>query len=152
MSKPDFLYVTYIKTTPEKLWAALTNSEFTRQYWFDTEIKSDWKEGSPIAFYPHGENTANIVGTVLRSNPPRELAYTWGFPDLTASSEEPSRVTFTLEKDGDLVKLTVVHDQFTPGSAGIARVSKGWPAVLSSLKSMLESGTPLSYPNWAVCG
>ncbi len=151
MSNPEFVYATFIKTTPEKLWKALTTTEFTRQYWFSSHVESDWQEGSPITFYQADGKTENVRGKILRSNPPRELSYSWAPARDNAADEPPSRVTFNLEKNGDLVKLTVVHDQFTPDSAEIARVSKGWPAVLSSLKSLLESGQPLVFEDWKPC-
>lgn len=152
MSHPEYVYVTYIKTSPEKLWAALTNSEFTRQYWFGFDLVSSWQEGDSIAFLPQGDSSnPHVSGRVLQFNPPNVLSYSWEFPDL-ASTEEPSRVTFTLEKQGELVKLTVVHNQFTDGSVAPSRISKGWPAVLSSLKSLLESGEALVYQDWSNCG
>lgn len=150
MNKTEFVYVTYIKTTPEKLWQALTTSEFTKQYWFDTAVDSDWKVGSPLVLRPSG-NGAVMKGKVLKNNPPKELAYTWDFPNSEKATANPSRVTFSLEKDNDMVKLTVVHDELEAGSEMSKGISKGWPAVLSSLKSLLENGKALSYPSWKSC-
>jgi uncharacterized protein YndB with AHSA1/START domain len=146
MNKTEFVYVTYIKTTPEKLWQALTTSEFTKQYWFDTAVESDWKVGSPIALRPVGTG-AVMVGKVLKNNPLKELSYTWDFPQSEKATASPSRVTFSLEKDNDMVKLTVVHDELEAGSEMSKGISRGWPAVLSSLKSLLENGKALAYPN-----
>jgi uncharacterized protein YndB with AHSA1/START domain len=148
MNKPEFVYVTYIKTTPEKLWKALTSTEFTKQYWFGTHIESDWQEGSTITLFNDDGKTVNITGHILRCNSPHELSYSWSAPQ---SLQQTSRVTFNLEQDTDFVKLTVIHDQFTPGSDTIEKVSKGWPAVLSSLKSLLESGSAITYTNWKKC-
>jgi uncharacterized protein YndB with AHSA1/START domain len=149
MSKPEFVYVTYIKTTPEKLWRALTTTEFTKQYWFGTQVESDWKEGSTITLFNDDGKTVNITGSVLRCNPPHELSYSWSSPQ---SLQQTSRVTFNVEPGSDHVKLTVTHDQFTPGSDTAEKVSKGWPAVLSSLKSLLESGNTIDFSNWKKCG
>lgn len=150
MDKPKFVYVTLINTTAEKLWAALTKSEFTRQYWFGTGVESDWHVGSPARFDMNGKPL--LEGTVLKSEPPRLLAYTWqdvANPEL--AGEKPSRVTFEIEpltdKDGHPaasgVKLTVTHDDFAPNSKMFPRISNGWPTVLSGLKTLLETGKAL---------
>jgi len=147
MSKTEFVYVTYIKTTPEKLWKALTTSEFTKQYWFDTAVESDWKVGSSLALRPEG-NGAVMKGKVLKNNPYKELSYTWDFPNSEKAAAYPSRVTFSLEQDNDTVILTVVHDELEAGSEMSKGISRGWPLVLSSLKSLLETGKALKLPNW----
>jgi uncharacterized protein YndB with AHSA1/START domain len=152
MSNPEFVYVTYIDTTPDTLWRALTKAEFTRQYWMGNRVESDWKEGSPITFRRDDGKTPTITGKILRYNPPHELSYTWVFPGEHKPKEEPSRVTFKLERTDNVVKLTVIHDRFAPGSTLIASVSDGWPAVLSSLKSLLENGKPITYSSWKNCG
>jgi uncharacterized protein YndB with AHSA1/START domain len=145
MSKPEFIYVTYIETTPEKLWEALTSSEFTRRYWWDTSIVSDWKVGSSFKLVTSGITTDD--GEVLEVDPPRRLSYTFHhLVDERAKQERPSRVTFVLEPAGKLVKLTLTHEGFDPGSVLVDGISKGWPAIMSSLKSMLESGTALAIP------
>ena len=145
MRKPEFVYVTYIETTPEKLWEALTSSEFSRRYWFGTELKTDWKVGSPFALVMDG--TTTDVGEVLEFDRPRRLSYT--FQHVTseaAKKERPSRVIFVLEPYGKLTKLTLTHEDFDAGSVILDGISKGWPAILSSLKSLLESGTALAIP------
>ena len=145
MPKPEFIYVTYIKTTPEKLWEALTNGEFTRQYWFDTEVRSDWKVGSPLALVMGGKTTD--TGEILEADRPRRLAYTFKHElDEEMRKEPATRVVFTLEPYGDLVKLTVTHEGFGVGSKLLDGISKGWPAILSSLKSLLETGTTIAIP------
>jgi len=139
MSEPNFVYVTYIATTPEKLWQALTDGAFTRQYWFGTRIESDWARGSRVVFRSDGD--VHDAGEVLEYEPYRRLAYTWHveFHEVFRR-EKPSRVTFELEPMGVEVKLTVTHDEFEPGSKMRVAVSNGWPLVLSSLKSLLETG------------
>jgi uncharacterized protein YndB with AHSA1/START domain len=145
MRKPEFVYVSYIETTPEKLWEALTNSEFTRRYWWDTSVVSDWKVGSPFALVLNGKTTD--VGEILESDPPRRLSYTFHhILNEAARKEQPSRVTFALEPHGKLTKLTLTHQDFAEDSVIIDGISKGWPAILSSLKSLLESGTALVIP------
>jgi uncharacterized protein YndB with AHSA1/START domain len=145
MRKPEFIYVTYIETTPEKLWQALTSSEFSRRYWFNTELKTDWKVGSSFALVMDG--TTTDVGKVLEFDSPRRLSYTFHHVlSEAARKERPTRVVFDLEPHGKLVKLTLTHEDFEDGSVILDGISKGWPAILSSLKSMLESGTALAIP------
>jgi uncharacterized protein YndB with AHSA1/START domain len=150
MDKPKFAYVTYIDTTPEKLWEALTKGEFTRQYWFDSSIESDWKIGSPVIFRRNGNIGAKQ--TVLKCEPPRLLSYTWDSPcNQETHDEPPSRVTFEIEplvaKGGAAsVRLMVTHDQFPPNSRVYPGISKGWPAVISNLKTFLETGRPMVIP------
>jgi uncharacterized protein YndB with AHSA1/START domain len=145
MRKPEFVYVTYIETTPEKLWEALTSSEFSKRYWFNTELKSDWKVGSPFALVMDG--TTTDVGKILEVDRPRRLSYTFHHVlSEAARKERPTRVTFNLEPHGKLVKLTLTHEDFEQGSVILDGISNGWPAILSSLKSLLESGTALAIP------
>jgi uncharacterized protein YndB with AHSA1/START domain len=145
MRKPEFVYVTYVETTPEKLWEALTSSAFTKRYWFNTEVKSDWKVGSPFALVTNG--TTTDVGEVLEFDRPQRLSYTFHhILDEAAKKERPSRVTFVLEPAGKLVKLTLTHEDFAEDSVVLGGISSGWPAILSSLKSLLESGTALEIP------
>jgi uncharacterized protein YndB with AHSA1/START domain len=145
MRKPEFVYITYIETTPEKLWEALTNSEFSRRYWWDTSVVSDWEVGSPFSLVLNGKTTD--VGEVLEADRPRRLSYTFHhILNEAARKEGPTRVTFVLEQFGELVKLTLTHEDFAEDSVIIDGISKGWPAIVSSLKTMLESGTPLVIP------
>ena len=145
MRKPEFVYVTYIETTPEKLWQALTSSEFSKRYWFNTELKTDWKIGSPFALVTNG--TTTDVGEVLEFDRPRRLSYTFHHVlSEAARKERPTRVVFTLEPHGKLVKLTLTHEGFADGSKVLDGISRGWPAILSSLKSLLETGKPLVIP------
>jgi uncharacterized protein YndB with AHSA1/START domain len=145
MSKPEFVYVTYIETTPEKLWEALTSSEFSKRYWFGTELKTDWKVGSPFALVMNG--TTTDVGEILEVDRPRRLSYTFHHVlSEAARKERPTKVVFVLEPHGKLVKLTLTHEGFAEGSKHLDGISKGWPAILSSLKSLLESGAALAIP------
>lgn len=145
MSRPEFVYVTFIETTAEKLWDALTKSEFTRQYWFDTELRSDWTVGSPVALVMGG--TVTDTGKILEIDRPHRLAYSFKHELDTEMGKEPAtRVVFTLEPVGNLVKLTVTHDGFGVGSKLYEGIAKGWPAILSGLKSLLETGKVFRIP------
>ncbi len=145
MSQPDFAYVTYIETTAEKLWNALTDPELSKQYWWGTRVTSDWKVGSDFALVLNGKTTD--AGKVLAFERPRRLSYTFqAVLSETVRAETPSCVSFVLEPNGTLVKLTLTHDGFAPGSLVLDGISKGWPAIMSSLKSMLEGGHALVIP------
>jgi uncharacterized protein YndB with AHSA1/START domain len=141
--KSSFVYVTYIRTTPEKLWRALTEPEFTRQFWAATTQVCDWKVGSSWKLMIPDGRVAD-AGQVLEIDPPRRLVLSWRnefLPDLHA--EGFSRMTCQLEPQGEMVKLTVTHEMPRPGSEFIEKVSNGWPIILSSLKSLLETGESL---------
>jgi uncharacterized protein YndB with AHSA1/START domain len=143
MDKPQFVYAMYISTSPEKLWNALIDPKMTAKYWQHENI-SDWKSGSK---WEHrrcdGKRTLKLVGKVIESSPPRRLILTWAFPADEAREEKHTRVTFEIESVGDVVRLTVTHDRLEPGSEMFQRIMKGWPKVLSSLKSLMEVGQPL---------
>jgi uncharacterized protein YndB with AHSA1/START domain/DNA-binding transcriptional ArsR family regulator len=156
MDKPSFVYTTYIKTTPERLWQALTEPAFTRRYWRAT-FDTDWKTGSTMTWHQFGVTIADPDQVVLESVPYRRLAYSWHSftPELAESlhltdeareriaAEKRSKVTFAIEPLGEVVKLTVVHDGFEPDSVVASMVSQGWPGILSSLKTLLETGETL---------
>ena len=145
MLKPAFIYISYIETTPEKLWEALTNSAFTTRYWWDTQVISDWKVGSPISLVLKGKTTD--VGEILEAAPPRRLSYTFHhILNEAALKERPSRVTFVLEPFDKLVKLSLIHEGFAGDSVVYDGISRGWPAIMSSLKSLLETGQALDIP------
>jgi uncharacterized protein YndB with AHSA1/START domain len=149
MSKPEFVYVTYIETTPEKLWEALTSSEFSRKYWFGTDLQTDWKIGSPFALVTNG--TTSDVGEVLEFDRPRRLSYTFNHVlNDDIRNEKPTKVVFALEPHGHFVKLTLTHEGFAGANKLLDGISKGWPAILSSLKSLLETGTALAIPTSAL--
>jgi uncharacterized protein YndB with AHSA1/START domain len=143
MEKPEIVYVTYIATTPEKLWQGLTSGEFTSRYWFGRRVESDWRVGSPIR-YMNGDQLSDS-GEILECDPPRKLSFTWRVEFVEELRREGfSRVTFTLEPTDGAVKLTLVHDRLQPGSKVLEGASGGWIMILSSLKSMLETGKPLA--------
>jgi uncharacterized protein YndB with AHSA1/START domain/DNA-binding transcriptional ArsR family regulator len=157
MQKPEFVYTTYIKTTPEQLWQALTDPTFTSRYWGAT-FASSWKVGSTMTWEYDGVEIADPAQIVLEYDPYRRLAYTWqtvtpefakkvGFSDEyyeRVAAERRSKVSFDIEPRGQGVKLTVVHDDFEPNSAVLESVSGGWPLILASLKTLLETGETLS--------
>jgi uncharacterized protein YndB with AHSA1/START domain len=141
MSKPEFVYTTYIETTAERLWHALTDGDFHERYWFGHRATSDWKVGSLYQFAKQGK--PSVEGKVLISEPPKKLAYTWDPCSADAKRERTSRVTFDIEPHGTVVKLTVTHDDLDEGGKTLRDISGGWPMVIASLKSVLETGRPL---------
>ncbi|MEU6039576.1 metalloregulator ArsR/SmtB family transcription factor [Actinomadura sp. NPDC047616] len=161
MTDNPFVYTTYIKTTPERLWQALTDPAFTRRYW-NIEFETDWKPGSTMAWLTEdGRKTVDSEQVVLEAEPYRRLAYTWhtftpewaqaaGIGDdvLARLAAEPrSKVTFEIEPFGEeMVKLTVVHDGFGPDSTMRAMISEGWPGVVALLKTLLETGEVPAVP------
>jgi uncharacterized protein YndB with AHSA1/START domain/DNA-binding transcriptional ArsR family regulator len=157
VDKPTFVYTTYIKTTPDRLWQALTDPAFTRRYWFGVSFETDWRPDSPMRWDHNGTPTDDPEQVVLEAEPYRRLAFTWHAmtPELAATldiaddareriaAEPRSKATFEIEPLGDVVKLTVIHDGFGPESLMAGMVSRGWPRVLSGLKTLLETGEPL---------
>jgi len=143
VNNSKFVYVTYIRTTPEKLWNALIKPEFTRQYWVNTWQDCAWTKGASWKLMiPDGR--VGDSGEVLEIDPPKKLVLSWAnqfMPEMQA--EGPSRLTYELEQQGDMVKLTLVHEIDKPESKLIGAVSNGWPAILASLKSLLETGESL---------
>lgn len=145
MSKPDFVYVTYITTTAEKLWDALVNPETTKLYWANHRNASDWQPGSRWEHRDYDDaSRVDVVGTVVESDPPKRLVLTWARPAEAENEAKHSRVTFELEPVQDAVRLTVIHDNLASDPDMLRAISGGWPAVLSSLKSLLETGKPLA--------
>jgi uncharacterized protein YndB with AHSA1/START domain len=135
-----YVYVTYIRTTPERLWAALTEPELMRAYWFGMHQESEWTEGAAWRLLFADGRVADS-GEVLEIDPPRRLVLRWHNqfnPELHA--EGPARCTMELEPVGGAVKLTVTHTIDRPESTFIGKVSIGWPKILSNLKSLLETG------------
>jgi uncharacterized protein YndB with AHSA1/START domain len=142
--RPIHVFEVYIRTTPERLWAAIVSPEYTRRYFYDGWYESTWQPGTAYrTFLENG--SAPFEGTVLEVDPPRRLVYTFHYVgDDDTRVEHPSRVTWEIEPRGDTCKLTVVHDQFTEGEMlTFTRVGGGWPFILSSLKTLLETGEPL---------
>lgn len=139
----SFVYVTYIVSTPEKVFEAITRPDITRRYWGHENV-SDWQPGSKWEHIrANDERTLNLVGEVMESSPPSRLIITWANASEEADPDAYSRVTFEIEPYEDMVRLTVSHDDLVVGSGMAIGVSKGWPIVLSSLKSLLETGEGL---------
>jgi uncharacterized protein YndB with AHSA1/START domain len=143
MSSPAMIHVTYIETTPEKLWQALTSGAFTELYWFGRRIESDWTVGSPVNFYDSADDSLTDSGEVLVYDEPKTLAYTFKNEFLESRQDEaPGRVTFTITPAGDsVVKLQVVHDQIAEDTVEGWR--NGWGPILANLKTYLETGRTL---------
>jgi uncharacterized protein YndB with AHSA1/START domain len=139
MSKAQFVYVTYIRTTPEKLWRALTEPEFTRQFWYGAHQDCDWTVGSPWKLIIPDGRIADS-GEVLEVEKPHRLVLSWRNEFTDMREEGYSRLTYLIEPQGEIVKLTVTHEMDREGSKLIAAVSNGWPTILASLKSLLETG------------
>ena len=145
MDKPAFVYVTYIAAPPETVWKALTDGEFTRQYWGGRRIQSDWAVGSPVS-HIRDDGGADWQGEVLQSDYPRILSYTFHMQISDEHrAEGHSRVTFELESMGPFTRLTLLHDQLEPGSKTFETTRYGWPAIVSSMKSFIETGSPLPF-------
>ena len=153
MKKPDYVYVTYIATTPQKLWQALVDTDVMREWWVDPQAGcarvnvSDWKPGSR---WEHrrvdAAGTVDIIGKVVESSPPRRLVFTWARPHDAEEESKHSRVAFDIEPYGDgLIRLTVTHDELERDPEMLAGISGGWPKVLSNLKTLLETGRALPH-------
>lgn len=143
-TKPSFVYTIYIASTPEKVWDALLDPEMTKRYWGRMKNVSDWAPGSRWEHQLYDPpNTPLIVGKVVESDRPRRLVLTWADPDQADDPEKVSRVTFTIATSGENVKLTMEHEELEPGSKMLRGITQGWPPILSSLKSLLETGRPL---------
>jgi uncharacterized protein YndB with AHSA1/START domain len=138
-----FVYVTFIRTTPQKLWDALTRPEFIRQYWFDMTQESEWKPGASWTM-KFADGRVADAGEVLEIDPPRRLVLKWRneFRE-ELKAEGPARCVYDIEQDGEIVKLTVTHTIEKDNAKFIEAVAGGWPRILSSLKSMLEAGKAL---------
>jgi uncharacterized protein YndB with AHSA1/START domain len=143
MADSRFVYVTYIRTTPERLWRALIDPEFTRQFWSETWQDCEWKPGASWRLMIPDGRVADS-GEVLEIEPGKRLVLRWRnqfIPEMHADGD--SRLTYELEQLGEAVKLTVIHESDKPDSKLIVAVSQGWPHILASLKSLLETGESL---------
>ncbi|MEU4079117.1 transcriptional regulator [Streptomyces venezuelae] len=159
MGSDTFVYTTYIRTTPDELWKALTDPVFTRRYW-GVAFETEWTPGAPMVWDEGGRRTEDPEQVVLAAEPGRLLSYTWhSFTPAWAEAvrlghdvyerlarERRSKVTFLIEPSGDTVKLTVTHDDLEPDGLMKDMIGEGWPALLSSLKSLLETGEELPEP------
>ena len=138
---PAHVYEVYIRTTPEKLWQAITDPAMTQQFFYHTRVASDWQQGSTVR-WTNPEGNEIVVGTVLEIEPPKRLVHDWRFSGPEFAAETPSRVTWQIEPQGGVCKLTLTHEfeAVTPSYNG---VRTGWNPVLSGLKTLLETGEPL---------
>lgn len=142
-ARTSFVYVTFIASTPEKVFQAITRPEVAARYWGHENV-SDWQPGSRWDHVRANDGRAvNISGRVVENTPPRRLVISWSSPEKFDDAASHSRVTFDVLPYDGMVRLTVTHDELEAGSAMAAGISKGWPIVLSSLKSYLETGRPL---------
>jgi uncharacterized protein YndB with AHSA1/START domain len=143
---PKHVYEIYIRTTPEKLWAALTDGEKTQKYFFGTRVASTWKSGAELTY--HGDNAMLMVdGKVVEADAPRRLVTTWRAAyNPEVAGDRPSRVTWTIQPMGAICKLSVVHDDFEGETQTWKSTGGGWPIVLSGLKTFLETGESMPLP------
>jgi uncharacterized protein YndB with AHSA1/START domain len=144
MHKPSHVFEIFIQTTPEHLWEALTESEFTTQYYYASKVESDWKPGSDFRMtLPDGSEA--IRGEVVEAEPGKRLVTTFDARwDDGVSADEPSRISWDIERQGDAVKLKVTHDGFGAETETFRQIAGGMPYILSGLKTLLETGKPLA--------
>jgi uncharacterized protein YndB with AHSA1/START domain len=140
-----FVYVTYIRATPKKVWDALLKSEFTRRYFFGVTFETDWKVGSPWKMV-HADGSVSDAGEVLEADPPKRLVLKWRNEYAHLKTEGFTRCTFEISQAGSLTKLAVVHEARRNNSKTIEAVAGGWPMILSNLKTFLETGKVLKFP------
>jgi uncharacterized protein YndB with AHSA1/START domain len=156
MEKPEFVYATYIRTTPEKLWEALTSGDFSEKYWMGFRIEMEQKVGGTIHIYPpkgSQNNCGDHEGKVLECEPNHKLVYTWNQndkPEVAAKRKGPSRVTYEITPMGAQVRFRLVHENLLPDDVEkspnmLKGINNGWPAVISSLKSLLETGEAIAF-------
>lgn len=139
----SFVYVTYIASTPDRVFEAITNADIAQKYWGHGNV-SDWRPGSRWQHVrANGEGTVEVVGEVVEVAPPKRLVITWASASRQDDPDAYSRVSFDVEEYDEMVRLTVTHDELEAGSGMAKGISKGWPIVLSSLKSFIETGRPL---------
>ena len=138
--KTSFVYVTYIRSTPEKVFEAITRPDVARRYWGHENL-SDWQAGSAWQHVrANDQRTVNVIGKVVEVVPPTRLVITWASPSRADDPAAYSRVTFDIAPYDGMVRLTVTHDELEAGSGMAKGIQQGWPIVLSSLKSLLETG------------
>ena len=142
MPAPKHVYEVYIRTTPERLWQAITDPAMTSRYYFNSHIQSDFKPGSPLTMRK-ADGRLDIDGEILESDPPRKLVHTFNIRWLPDIDDPPSRVTWEITPMGDTCRLSLTHDGFASETRTYSEVGGGWSLILSSLKSLLETGDPL---------
>jgi uncharacterized protein YndB with AHSA1/START domain/DNA-binding transcriptional ArsR family regulator len=142
MGVPRHVYEIYIRTTPERLWQAITDPADTRRYYFGTDVQSDWKAGSRLVYLDHGQ--VSLDCKIIEIDPAHRLVHSFvAIYDPETATEKPSRVTWEIEKLGDACRLTLVHDEFDGETKTYHEVEHGWAQILSGLKTLLETGQPL---------
>ena len=146
-SRTELVHVVYIRATPRALWNALTQASFTRQYYVGLELRAELKRGGRFDYMHraelHGRSGAGVEGVVIEAIPRKKLVHTF---EPKFIEDKPSRVTYEIEPMGLVCKLTLIHDQFHKGGPTLEAVREGWPEILSSLKSLLETGQALVIP------
>jgi uncharacterized protein YndB with AHSA1/START domain/DNA-binding transcriptional ArsR family regulator len=143
MERPRHVFQIYIRTTPQRLWQAITDPGFTERYFFQTRVDATWERGGPLRYLTTDGHPV-VEGDVIEADPPHRLVTTWAFrQDPQLADDPPSRVTWEIEPVGETCRLTLIHDDFPSENATFHNVVRGWPLVLSSLKSLLETGQPL---------
>jgi uncharacterized protein YndB with AHSA1/START domain len=143
-SDTSFVYVSYIQTSPQRVWQALTDGKMVREYWSRHRNVSDWKPGSTWEHQDYDDGSiVDIAGRVIESVKPRRLVLTWALPKEIDDPAKVSRVVFDIESYMDAIRLTVTHTALEPGSDMLKGVSAGWPLVISGMKTLLETGTPM---------
>jgi uncharacterized protein YndB with AHSA1/START domain len=155
MEKAEFVYTTFIRTTPEKLWEALTSADFSEKYWFGFRFEAELKTGGRLRILPPKgmEQNGDHAGEILICEPGRKLVYTWqqnDSPEIAKKRDGLSRVTYELMPMGQMVKLRLIHENLLPEDVEqdpntFKGVNNGWPAVISSLKSLLETGEAMAF-------
>ncbi len=145
--KPSRVYELLIKTTPERLWQALTVGELTKDYYYGGRVESTWRKGDRYQFRdPEGQ--VGLFGEILEVNPPRKLVTTFQTAwDPQVDGAKPSVVTWQIEPLQDLCKLTFIHEDFDPAAFEAADIHSGWILILSGLKTLLETGKPMGMPS-----
>jgi uncharacterized protein YndB with AHSA1/START domain/DNA-binding transcriptional ArsR family regulator len=139
--KPDFVFSTYIRTTPDRLWDALTNPEMTQQFYYGGRVQAELKPGGNFSYLaPNGE--INLHGEVLEIDPPKKLVTTFRATWAEAGGET-TRVMYEIEPMGEVCKFTMTHFDYEKSKAG---VEEGWPIIVAGLKTLLETGKPLNIP------
>ena len=144
-TKPHHVYVTIIRTTPEKLWAALTDGTITPLYYYGGRIETNLTPGTPFN-YMTSDGHIMVGGTIIEATPPKKLVTSFtGNWDPAMAKDKPSRVTWQIDQQGDCCRLSLIHDEFETETPTWHIVGGGWPGILSGLKTLLETGNPLGY-------
>ena len=143
MASPKHVYEVYVRTSPDRLWQALTDPDFTQRYYHDTRVASGWRTGDPLT-YTWTDGTVTIEGEIVEADAPRRLVHTFHFTqDPEQAAERPSRCTWEIVPMGEACLLRLTHDDFDGETSTYRSVGNGWSLILSGLKTVLETGEPL---------